>query len=128
VMMNRNNYSLGLFNGDIGVILPDKSADNELRAFFLFSDGTLKSVLPQRLVDFETVYAMTIHKSQGSEFNKVMIILPDIKSTILSRELLYTGVTRAKQHCHIIAPLEILKQAVNGKIIRASGLRKRLSS
>ena len=75
VMITKNDYNLGLFNGDIGIILPDPETDHTLRAFFLSPDGALRRFLPVRLPEHETVYAMTVHKSQGSEFDKALLIV-----------------------------------------------------
>jgi len=95
VMITRNDYHLRLFNGDVGITLPDPEAGNGLRVFFPDADGLPRKVHPLRLPEHETVYAMTVHKSQGSEFDNVLLLLPDRDSPVLTRELIYTGVTRA---------------------------------
>jgi exodeoxyribonuclease V alpha subunit len=122
VMMQRNNYSLGLMNGDIGITLPDPLS-GKLRVVFQLADGSLKWVLPSRLSDVETAFAMTVHKSQGSEFSHCCLILPPDNSPILTRELLYTGITRAKQRFTLFCskPL-ILQQAIAKRVSRSSGL------
>ena len=95
IMITRNDYNLKLFNGDIGLLLPDADS-GEPRAFFPGPDNTLRKFLPLRLPAHETAFAMTVHKSQGSEFERVLLILPERESPVLSRELLYTGITRAR--------------------------------
>ncbi|NRQ43617.1 exodeoxyribonuclease V subunit alpha [Rheinheimera sp. YQF-2] len=122
VMMQRNNYSLGLMNGDIGITLQDPDT-NQLRVVFQLSDGTLKWVLPSRLAEVETAFAITVHKSQGSEFTHCCLVLPPDNSPILSRELLYTGITRAKQHFTLLcANPALLQQAIARRVARSSGL------
>ena len=100
VMITRNDYNLGLMNGDIGIALPD--AGGKLRVAFPGDQnsepGALRWVSPMRLPDVETAFAMTVHKSQGSEFHHVALILPEVRSPVLTRELVYTGITRAKEH------------------------------
>ena len=126
VMITKNDYNLGLFNGDIGNILPDPETDHSLRAFFLSPDGTLRSFLPDRLPEHETVYAMTVHKSQGSEFDKALLILPDRHTPVLTRELIYTGVTRAKKGVEVWGIKRIFIEGVSQRIKRSSGLRDAL--
>ena len=125
-MITKNDYNLGLFNGDIGVILPDPETDHTLRAFFLSPDGALRSFLPVRLPEHETVYAMTVHKSQGSEFDHVVLILPDKDYPLLTRELIYTGLTRARQTVSVWGTESVLRTAILRKIERTSGLREAL--
>jgi exodeoxyribonuclease V alpha subunit len=127
IMITHNDYNQQLFNGDIGIVFPDKEENNQLRVFFLSGDQQLKKVLPQRLPAHETVFAMTIHKSQGSEFDHLLMILSDQDSPILTRELIYTGITRARKTCTLIAPKNILKQAITRQIQRTSGLKEKLS-
>ena len=95
VMITSNDYGLGLMNGDIGIALKDPH--NKLRVAFPCEQG-IQWLSPLRLPNVETAYAMTVHKSQGSEFEHVVLVLPDQASQVLSRELIYTGITRAKQH------------------------------
>ena len=122
VMMQRNNYSLGLMNGDIGITLQDPLS-GQLRVVFQLSDGTLKWVLPSRLTEVDTAFAITVHKSQGSEFNHCCLVLPPDNSPILSRELLYTGITRAKQQFSLLcANPALLQQAIARRVARSSGL------
>ncbi len=126
VMITRNDYNLGLFNGDVGLILPDEESQGELRAFFPSGAGGMRKVLPLRLPDYEAAFAMTVHKSQGSEFDRVLLILPDRDAPILTRELLYTGITRAKRSVELLAAEALFLTAVQRRIARKSGLRERL--
>ncbi|MGL5468143.1 MAG: ATP-binding domain-containing protein, partial [Shewanella sp.] len=89
-------------------------------------DGTLRALLPSRLPPHETVYAMTIHKSQGSEFAHTVLVLPDSPSPLLTRELVYTGITRAKARLDLYGDRALLAQAVRKKTERYSGLAERL--
>ncbi|MBF0396438.1 MAG: exodeoxyribonuclease V subunit alpha [Desulfobacterales bacterium] len=120
LMISQNDYNLRLFNGDIGIIW--LSDDRELRAFFPNQDGTFRSFALARLPKHETAFAMTVHKSQGSEFENILIILSDKDSPIITRELLYTGMTRAKSGMEIWMKEDIYKSAVKRRIERASGL------
>ncbi|HEN20958.1 MAG TPA: exodeoxyribonuclease V subunit alpha, partial [Desulfobacteraceae bacterium] len=118
ILIKKNDYYMHLFNGDVGIILPDPASDDELRAFFQFSDGTLRSFLPARLPEHETVYAMTAHQSQGSEFEDVLLFLPDRDSPLLTRELVYTAVTRAKEKAEIWGSESVFEMAVSRRIER----------
>jgi len=129
VLVTGNDYGLRLMNGDIGITLaiPDAPEDPEsgttLRVAFPAGDGQggVRWVLPSRLQRCETVYAMTVHKSQGSEFKHAALIMPDSVLPILTRELVYTAVTRAKQTFSLMAPNQrILEQAIQQRIERAS--------
>ena len=132
VMMTRNDYSMGLMNGDIGIALklPERDGGLQvLRVAFPRNDGQgcVRFVLPCRLNDVETVYAMTVHKSQGSEFNHTALVLPDALSPVLTKELLYTGITRAKNWFSLIEPRGgIFEKAVQRKVKRLSGLMMEL--
>jgi exodeoxyribonuclease V alpha subunit len=126
VLITRNDYNLRLFNGDMGIVLPDPSANDDLRVFFLAIDGKLRKFHPFRLPEHETVYAMTVHKSQGSEFGKVLLLLPDRESPVLTRELIYTSITRAKEGVEIWGAEDIFRTAVSRCIERTSGLRDAL--
>jgi exodeoxyribonuclease V alpha subunit len=123
VLITRNDYNLELFNGDIGILLPDPASNKELRAFFLSADGTLRKFLPARLPEHETVYAMTVHKSQGSEFERVLLLLPDRDSPVLTRELIYTGITRARLGVEVWGRDTVFLKGVGRRTLRASGLR-----
>ncbi|MCP4118736.1 MAG: exodeoxyribonuclease V subunit alpha [Desulfobacteraceae bacterium] len=127
VLVTRNDYSLGLMNGDIGIVLKVTDERNPgtrgLRVVFPMADGSLKRVLPSRLGEVETVYAMTVHKSQGSEFDHTALVLPDTMSPVLTRELVYTGITRARSWFTMASPPgSLLAAAVAQRTHRASGL------
>ena len=126
VMVTRNDYATGLFNGDVGVFWPDTAAGGALRVFFPAPGGGLRALLPARLPAHETVYAMTVHKSQGSEFDEVLLVLPERVSPVLTRELLYTAVTRARAGVEIWGPEATVAAAVGARVERASGLRDAL--
>lgn len=123
VMVARNDYNLMLFNGDIGIVA---EKDGQRRVFFQGADGALRDYAPGWLPQHETVFAMTVHKSQGSEFDQVLLVLPEQASPVLNRALVYTAITRAKRHIAIRANREILAQAIAAQAERASGLRERL--
>jgi exodeoxyribonuclease V alpha subunit len=125
VMITRNDYNLKLFNGDIGLFLPDPES-GEHRVFFPGPDNTVRKFLHQRLPEHETVHAMTVHKSQGSEFEEVLLVLPDRESPVLTRELIYTGLTRASQSVELWFTPAVLRMAIARQIRRASGLRDSL--
>ncbi len=125
VMITRNDANLGLYNGDVGIVLERQLADDpkpRLRVFFEQPDGNIKAVLPSRLPQHETAFAMTIHKSQGSEFASTVMVLPPKSSPLLTRELVYTGVTRAKKHLYLFASERVLSWAIKTKTERQSGL------
>lgn len=124
IIITKNYYSLGLFNGDVGIVRPDENG--VLKAWFEDSDKELKSVSPGYVAEAETVFAMTIHKSQGSEYDKVLVVLPDnINIQILTRELLYTAVTRAKSKVTVQASKEVVFHTCEGLVERASGIMER---
>ncbi|WDH23615.1 exodeoxyribonuclease V subunit alpha [Pseudomonas chlororaphis] len=131
VLMTRNDYGLGLMNGDIGIALklPEHEGTQDgrlvLRVAFPRNDGQggVRFVLPSRLNDVETVYAMTVHKSQGSEFAHTALILPEALNPVLTKELIYTGITRAKDWFSLIEPRAgVFEEAVRRKVKRLSGL------
>jgi exodeoxyribonuclease V alpha subunit len=124
VMIVKNDYSLGLFNGDIGLCLLEINEKDEetLRVYFQLPDGSIKSFLPSRLPSHETVYAMTIHKSQGSEFDHAIMVLPAKDNPVLTKELVYTGITRAKKRLDIFSSHDILVNAIRKPTQRNSGL------
>jgi exodeoxyribonuclease V alpha subunit len=124
VLVTTNDYTVRLFNGDIGLILEDEPARGRLVATFSSPDGKVRSLAPTRLPPHETAFAMTIHKSQGSEFDEVVVLLPAGISPILSRELIYTAVTRARTRVTIFGDADVVAHAVTRKIERASGLRE----
>ena len=123
VMVTRNDKSLGVFNGDVGVVLPG-AASKALRVWFL-EGAELRSVSVSRLAHVETAFAMTIHKSQGSEFAHAVVVLPDTGGDMLTRELVYTGITRAKEHLTLVEPrVGLLGEAIARQVKRASGLAR----
>jgi exodeoxyribonuclease V alpha subunit len=126
VMVVRNDYATGLFNGDVGVALPDAEREGRLGVFFQGADGAIRGIAPVRLPPHETVYAMTVHKSQGTEFDRVTLILPERASGVVSRELVYTGLTRARRRVRIVASPAVLRRAITHRLARASGLRDQL--
>ncbi len=126
IMITSNHYGLELFNGDIGIILRD--SNNELKAFFPAANGKPRIFWPNRLPKHEIVYAMTIHKSQGSEFDKVLMLLPKISSSLLTRELIYTGITRARKQVDIWSDKKVLTNAILQQVNRSSGLYEQLQS
>ncbi len=123
IMITGNHYGLGLFNGDIGITLA--TADQGLRVYFKQGDN-IRAISCARIPEHETAFAITVHKSQGSEFNTVMLILPGRESSVLSRELIYTAVTRAKKYFEIWGDDEILIQGILKQVKRSTGLAKRL--
>ncbi|CAM3594033.1 RecBCD enzyme subunit RecD [Bordetella sputigena] len=129
VLVTRNDYALGLMNGDIGITLSLPTAPDAapvLRVAFPMTDGSgrIKWVLPSRLQAVETVFALTVHKSQGSEFDHAAVVLPERLSPILTRELLYTGITRARAFLTLLSPGgdHVLEQGIARQVRRASGL------
>ena len=121
VMVTRNDYALELMNGDVGICLP--GADGVLRVAFPSLGGNVRWIVPARLDSVETVFAMTVHKSQGSEFHHVLLVVPAHDSPVLTRELVYTGLTRAKENLTLWAPRpEVLLQACNRRVLRSGGL------
>jgi exodeoxyribonuclease V alpha subunit len=122
VIITVNDYSMKLFNGDVGIVFPDPDLSGMPRVCFPTADGGVRKVSPVRLPAHETVYAMTVHKSQGSEFDRVLMLLPNHDSAALSRELLYTGITRAKHAVRIWGNSEVFAEAAARRIHRRSGL------
>jgi exodeoxyribonuclease V alpha subunit len=126
ILVTVNDYALRLFNGDTAILFPDPDNGGLLKAFFPTPDGEVRSIPPERLPAHETAYAMTIHKSQGSEFDRVLMLLPPVDSELLTRELIYTGMTRAKKTFEIWANKEVFCSAVKRKTERNSGLKDAL--
>ncbi|MFV0576170.1 MAG: exodeoxyribonuclease V subunit alpha [Vibrio sp.] len=128
IMVTQNDSALGLHNGDIGICLLDESEPTpKLRVFFDMPDGSIKGILPSRVPKHDLSFAMTIHKSQGSEFEHTVMVLPNKMNQILTKELIYTGVTRAKTRLDLFANPAILSQGVSIKTQRFSGLSDKLS-
>jgi exodeoxyribonuclease V alpha subunit len=128
VMARRNDYALGLMNGDMGMCLP-VLIDGEIRLRVAFPDGQggVRWLVPSRLEAIDTVFALTVHQSQGSEFEQVMLILPDIDTALLKRELVYTGITRARHGLCVWAPSpSLLMQAISQSVVRSGGLSEPL--
>jgi exodeoxyribonuclease V alpha subunit len=126
VMVTQNNAGIQFFNGDIGICLYDQDSKN-LAVFFLRPDDGIKKLLPNRVPPHETVFAMTIHKSQGSEFDECLCVLPDIMNPVLSKELIYTAITRSKTKFTIRSNYSIFCTAIQKKNIRLGGLYEKLS-
>ncbi|MFY0639447.1 MAG: exodeoxyribonuclease V subunit alpha [Bermanella sp.] len=128
VMIMQNDYGLNLYNGDIGLVLPQLGNDGKVRAkvVFIGTDQQVRWLQPSRLPAHETVFAMTVHKSQGSEFEHCAVVLPEHNTQVLTKELIYTGITRAKKQLTCIGKSGIIQQALMRKVQRASGLRQRL--
>ena len=122
VIITANDYRLGLFNGDLGVVV---MVDGRPMVAFSTASGPM-FVAPSRLEAAATVHAMTIHKSQGSEFDRAVVVLPPVGSRLASRELLYTAVTRARVGVTVVGSAESLDEVVGRRTVRASGLGERL--
>ncbi|TWJ18746.1 exodeoxyribonuclease V subunit alpha [Geobacter argillaceus] len=124
VMVTANDYQLRLFNGDIGIVIPDP--DGTPKVHFPSPDGGVRQLSPLRLPPHETVYAMTVHKSQGSEFTKVLMLLPYADTEICTRELIYTAMTRAREAVELWGNESGFLAAVSRRVERRSGLREAL--
>ncbi|GIW45182.1 MAG: RecBCD enzyme subunit RecD [Candidatus Binatia bacterium] len=125
VLVTENNYWVRLFNGDLGIVMA-RDGRAPIVAFPGAEPGSVREFSPGRLPEHETAFAMTIHKSQGSEFDRVEVVLPQRGSPLLSRELLYTAVTRAKRWVRVHADRATFEQAVRQRVERSSGLRDAL--
>ena len=106
----------------MGIALPDPAADGRLRVFFAADEGRMRRLHPLRMPPHETAYAMTVHKSQGSEFDRVLLVLPPDSSRLLTRELLYTGITRARRSVAIWGDALVFGAGIERRLERASGL------
>jgi exodeoxyribonuclease V alpha subunit len=124
LLITQNDYTLGLYNGDVGVVVDSPEG---ARAFFVTQTGP-RMLSPARLPAHETVFATSIHKSQGSEFDEVSVVLPGARSPLLTRELFYTAVTRARHSLVVHASEASVREAVSRCIQRATGLTDALSS
>ncbi|PVE05535.1 exodeoxyribonuclease V subunit alpha [Limnohabitans sp. Rim28] len=123
VMVTRNDAQLGVFNGDVGVVLPN--TEGKPKVWFLDGEA-LRSVSVMRLAQADTAFVMTVHKSQGSEFEHTALVLPPGGAEVLSRELVYTGITRAREHFTLVeAEAGLLEAAIHRPSVRASGLAHR---
>ena len=123
-MVLKNDYLLKLFNGDIGIVLPDEAGN--LMAYFPEGETGFRAIAPLRLPPHETAFAMTVHKSQGSEFDAVLLLLPSQHNRVTSRELLYTGLTRARKKAVRAGSETVLMHTIASPTIRHSGLIRRM--
>jgi exodeoxyribonuclease V alpha subunit len=131
ILITKNDYQLQLYNGDVGVLLPDLSAKDEpdqLWAWFMGKESVPRRFAPARLPEHQSAYAMTVHKSQGSEFDRVLFILPDEDVAVLTRELIYTGLTRARSQVELWWNEAVFAKAISRRAERNSGLRELLAS
>jgi exodeoxyribonuclease V alpha subunit len=126
VMVSVNDYTVKLFNGDIGIALADSESVTGLSVYFPSTGGAPRKVSSHKIPAHETVFAMTVHKSQGSEFDRVLVIMPPFDNRILTRELLYTGLTRARSCAELWCSERMFVATVERKIERRSGLRQAL--
>jgi exodeoxyribonuclease V alpha subunit len=124
-MVTRNDYHLGRFNGDIGITLAAVDNPGALCVYFAGHEGPSETI-PARLPSVETAFAMTVHRSQGSEFDNVAVVLPPKPSPVVTRELIYTACTRARRGLTIIGPESVFCHAMENPTKRASGLRDRV--
>lgn len=124
VMVARNDYALGLFNGDVGIALLTR--EGQLRVHFRTADGGVRAVAPAALPPHDTAFALTVHKSQGSEFDHAALVLPSSTSRVLTRELVYTAVTRARETVRVVGAREVLADAIAAPTRRDSGLFARI--
>lgn len=125
LIVTRNDYPLQVFNGDIGLVLPDSTVAGALRVFFP-CDGGFRALHPARLPTHESAFALTVHKSQGSEFARVAVLLPEQAGSFADRRLLYTAVTRAKNHVTVLGSASVIHEIVAQQMPLSSGLAKRL--
>lgn len=124
IIVNKNNYDLGLFNGDIGIALHDETG--QLKVAFLSSNNDVRWLMPSRIPAHETAFAITVHKSQGSEFTQLCLLLPNKWQNVITRELIYTAITRAKKEFTLYASQVCWQQGIRSRVERASGLRESL--
>ena len=124
ILITRNDPGTGLYNGDTGLIWPDDNGN--MVAWFADIDNTVRAVSPGRLPTHQTCFAMTVHKTQGSEFSQVLLVLPEPPHSLLSRDLLYTGITRARREAGVYGSTVAVRVGCETKRVRASGLRDRL--
>ena len=128
ILITENNPELEIFNGDIGIIIEEKDSNDNKRfiAYFMVNQK-LKKVATMYLNNYETAFAMTIHKSQGSEYNSVFVLLPsDPNHPLMTRELLYTAVTRAKVACYVYGTEETINNTIEKRVKRVSGITSRI--
>jgi len=123
---NLKAFAPRLANGDVGVVLPDPEEAGRVAVAFPAADGGVRRVSPARLPAHETVWAMTVHKSQGSEFDRVLLLLPAEPSRVVTRELLYTAITRARDRVEVWGAEAVVRAGVATRVERSSGLRDAL--
>ncbi len=123
IMVTRNDYGLGIFNGDVGLVWEDEQGRF---AWFEDPEGGLRPISVHQLPEHETAYALTVHKSQGSEYDRVLMVLPEELLAVVTRELIYTGITRAKSELALVSNPEVLMQGCGRRTSRGSGLAQRL--
>ncbi|HEX6245270.1 MAG TPA: ATP-binding domain-containing protein, partial [Polyangiales bacterium] len=123
LLITQNDYASGLFNGDVGVEHPRRGS---LYGYFRDETGGVRELSLSRLPPHESVYAMTVHKSQGSEFDQIALVLPEQSSPVVTRELLFTAVTRARSVVHLFGSEAVLRSALAQRSDRFSGLADRL--
>ena len=125
--MTRNDHGLRLYNGDLGLVVPGLEGHHEV--LFRAPDGSARRLPPGRLPDHETAFAMTVHKSQGSEFDEICLVLPPPSSApgLAGREMLYTAITRARRRVLFILPEARLQERRVTATKPVSGLRERLT-
>lgn len=126
LMVTNNDYALQLFNGDIGLVLADDRSKEPHSVCFREAKGAFRRLSPYTLPEHETAFAMTVHKSQGSEYERVFLFLPEADNPILNRELIYTGITRARRELTVCGRKDILIRAVSRKMERYSGLTEKI--
>jgi exodeoxyribonuclease V alpha subunit len=123
LLVTENDHDARVYNGDTGVVV--RRGDELLAAFARGSRPVL--LHPGRLAGLQTVYAMTIHRSQGSQYDTVSVVLPATASSLLTRELLYTAITRARTHVRVLGTEESVRAGIGRRVLRASGLRRIVS-
>ncbi|YAL83143.1 exodeoxyribonuclease V subunit alpha [Dermacoccaceae bacterium W4C1] len=126
VLVTANDYANGLLNGDTGIVV--RRGDGALRAYLDSATGQAQEVPAARLSQVETMHAMTVHKAQGSQADHVTVLLPEADSPLLTRELIYTGVTRAQKRVTVVGTDEVVRAAIDRRVQRATGLARRLGS
>ncbi len=127
LIVTRNDHVQRLYNGDVGVVVPDPARDRGVVAFWA-PGGDVRLLATSRLPPHEPVHAMSVHRSQGSQFDEVIVVLPGVDTPLLTRELVYTAVTRARRDATIHGAAPILRGAIERRVQRASGLRERLQA
>ena len=129
LLVTANDYANGVLNGDTGVVVASQTPDGTpVRMAVVEGPAGEQRFAPSRLGEVETMHAMTIHKSQGSQAREITVLLPDVDSPLLTRELFYTAVTRAEEKVRVVGPEEVVRSAVGRRVVRASGLRQRLAA